>query len=173
MEAPTFPIVRQRSGNDCMLASFATVTGRTYEESARLLDIALDPVTRTVDPQMEGLAFYKMGPAALRIGMGAAQVFCPTPYLPETQNNALNGVTRKEFLELIDGRDAVLCVAGVVAGQFVAHHAVAWKDGHVVDCGDCIPPGTSLEASQAYMAYVIAPLPPVASTTVEGAHDGR
>lgn len=161
MEGQTFPIVRQRSGNDCMLASFATVTGRTYEESAKLLDIALDPETRTVDPQLEGLAFYKMGPAALRIGMSATTVFCPTRHLTETQtqSEALKGVSRDDMRAMVEGRDAVLCVAGEVGGKFVGHHAVAWKSGRVVDCGDCIPPGTSFEDSGAYMAVVIAPLP--------------
>ncbi|MCD1644816.1 hypothetical protein [Aurantimonas coralicida] len=173
MEALPFPVVRQRSGNDCMVASFATVTGRTYEESAKLLDIALDPVTRAVDPQMEGLAFYKMGPASLRIGLSATQVFCPTPHLAATQDKVLNGVSGEELRAMIKGRDAVLCVAGIKGGRFVGHHAVAWKDGRLVDCGDCIPPGTSLEDSGAYMAVIIAPLPPAASKLVEGVHDGR
>lgn len=159
MEALPFPVVRQRSGNDCMVASFATVIGRSYEEVAKLLDVTLDPVTNAVGPELEGVPFYRLAPAALRLGLSATTILCETPHIEQTGSGAFKGVPPQEFEKMVKGRDAVLCVAAMNDDRFVGHHAVAWKEGHVVDCANYLPPGTSFEDAGAYTAVILAPLP--------------
>lgn len=174
MDRPPFPIVPQRSGNDCMVAAFATVVGRTYEDAADMLGVRLDPITNAVEPGQHGVPFYKMAPASLKLGLSATTVFCATPHMPETQSGMLEGISPKELRALIDGRNAVLGVPAFRDGQFEAHHAVAWKDGHLVDCGNRVRPGTSIEDAGVYVAVIIAPLPPPpsrATTDAELPHE--
>ena len=141
------------------MAAFATVLGRSYEDVAGLLDVALDPKTNGAEPDMKGVPFCMMAPVALRLGLSATTVFSATPHVKETQSAMFQGVSREELRAMIEGRDAVLGAAVIRKGQFVIDHALAWKGGHLVDCGDGFPPGTSFDDSGAYIAVIIAPLP--------------
>ena len=111
-------IIVQRGGGDCVVATIATLIGRSYEAVATLLGFP--------NPERGGVAYPEIGGPLLSIGWAV------TPLLAKEHpgsDQTLRLLDQPGIRETIQGRRAILTVQG--DNEL---HAVAWTGSEALDC---------------------------------------
>lgn len=156
-------IVPQRSNagvGDCVIASLATVAGRSYEEVAALLGFPCD--AETGFPRMppdRGVSLFEIGPVLLPLGLSST-LLISRDHPHAREYSAGPHLSSDGIKAMIQGHAAV-----VSFDEIGEAHALAWKDGVLHDCR---PPvrRLRLEDIRIEAAVIISRIEPAASQEV-------
>jgi hypothetical protein len=133
--------VPQRTHDDCMIAAFATATDSTYEDLAEAFGVPCNGDGYPSLPAVGGINLLTVPVPLLSLGFNA--VLClsaegadsPTMRLP----------TSDALKALLPARTAVLSIPDARLGTLGIQHALAWKNGAVIDCREAEGKAPSLE----------------------------
>ncbi|MBN9075021.1 MAG: hypothetical protein BGN87_11545 [Rhizobiales bacterium 65-79] len=125
-------VAQRTSGvGDCMIAALATAAGISYEESAAALGFPCDPETGLPDlPQGRGVNINEATLPLLKMGLP----FATTMTKESDPESPAMLPSSDELKAILPGRNAVLIIFENEEG-----HALAWKDGRVVDAAATDP----------------------------------
>lgn len=127
------PYVPQRTSGlgDCMIAAVATALGLSYEDIASALGYPCNKETGMPSlPPGGGVSALELSAPLLSFGIVTSLVMSSAASKEITLGRNLP--SSDQLKTLIRGRSAVLFVDDVM--QPSRQHALAWKDGRVVDC---------------------------------------
>jgi hypothetical protein len=127
--------VKQRTNGvgDCMIAAIATVTESSYETIAQAFGFLCDPATGLpAMPPGRGIAADELAVPLLRLGFASTVIMAATvqSYFPGVAVNSTVGlVSEAELRQMLIGRHAIVLIP-----SHDRFHALAWKDGVLIDC---------------------------------------
>jgi len=133
-EGEEWPIVHQRTDEDCAIAALATAARRSYEEAAQALGCPCNGTTGlpSIVPG-RGIHYMELPAALIRIGLAGSIVASNHGVTAAAGPSPLYGISPEELRDMIAGRPAVLVTLEPDRGRF---HAVAWTGRAAIDCRD-------------------------------------
>lgn len=129
--APPEDCVRQRSDDDCAIAAAATVTGRSYEETAAAFGFPCASEGVAPLPPGRGLHLLEVSTALLRLGMAGSIVSVNDVATTDADSPSSFGVSLVELRQMLTGRRAIVVGRERPGGRL---HAFAWDGGQAIDC---------------------------------------
>lgn len=114
---------------DCVIASLATVAGRSYEDVAALLGFPCDPETGFPRmPAGRGVSLFELAPVLLPLGFSSTLLISRD--YPHARDYSAGPLLSSDGIKaMIQGHAAV-----VSFDEIEEPHALAWKDGVLHDC---------------------------------------
>lgn len=146
--------VPQRTHDDCMIAAFATATDRPYQEIAAAFGVRCNADGYPSLPAVGGVNLLAVPVPLLSLGFNA--VLCLSA---ESSGNPMLRLPTSDALKsLLPSRTAVLGIPDTRLPGLGIQHAVAWKDGEVIDCREPEGKGPELEQLTVSAMVLLSPI---------------
>jgi hypothetical protein len=127
--------VAQRPGcKDCEIASLATITGRSYEEIAGILGIAINPTTGLPDLSRypAGIDILDLVYPLFRLGWSAAMIITQEGFRKAEVGR--HGPSSDQLKADLSGKLAT--IGYVDSDPVVGAHSLAWDGSIAIDCSN-------------------------------------
>ncbi|HEV7246574.1 MAG TPA: phosphoadenosine phosphosulfate reductase family protein [Shinella sp.] len=153
MPEPEHVPQREGASGDCFISAFATVLGRSYEWVAEAFGFPC-PDGGGLPSLPKGRGIHMFETAAALLDLGVETTIILTTNFPSFERLQLP--SPDDLRKLLQGRNAVLLTVGPEGVE----HAVAWKDGRVIDGRHEDPFWLDLEDVHLLGAMILGPKAP-------------